>query len=163
MVAIFLFGMFAIHVKNQFADSRARLTPGFRRVHATVAAAAALLLAVLLPIVLIWLADLRSLGLVALVVFLFGAILCSVALHSDPVIVPVIVARHPLVFLHVRRADKDTPVAVDFGKIRSPGGCYVGTRRGNCFARRNPIGWSERRHAGVPSAKCGPAARGKIR
>ena len=82
MLAMFLFGMFAIHVKNQFANSRARLTPGFRRVHATVAAAAALLLAVLLPTMLIWLADLRSVGLVALMVFLFGAIFCSVVMQS---------------------------------------------------------------------------------
>ncbi|MHB1035662.1 MAG: hypothetical protein ACYC35_12225 [Pirellulales bacterium] len=80
---MFLFWMFASHVKDQFADSRARLTPGFRRVHATVAAAAALLLAVLLPTVFIWLADLRSVGLVTLTVFLLGAILCSVALHSN--------------------------------------------------------------------------------
>ena len=81
MLAMFLFGMFAIHVKDQFANSRARLTPGFRRVHATVAAAAALLLAVLLPTMLIWLADLRSVGLVALMVFLFGATFCWVALQ----------------------------------------------------------------------------------
>jgi hypothetical protein len=81
-LAMVLFGMFAMHVKNHFADSRARLTPGFRRVHATVAAAVALLLAVLLPMMLIWLVDLRSIGLAALMVFLFGGILCSVALHS---------------------------------------------------------------------------------
>ena len=39
----------AVHVKGQFADSRAHLTPGFRRVHGTVAAAAALIFAVILP------------------------------------------------------------------------------------------------------------------
>ena len=65
----------ATHVKNQFADSRAHLTPNFRRVHATVAAAAAFLLAVVLPLALIWVADLRSVGLVALTVFLLGLIL----------------------------------------------------------------------------------------
>jgi hypothetical protein len=77
-----LYYLFALHVKDQFADSRARLTPGFCRVHATVAAAIALLLAVLLPLLFIWLAGLRSLGLVALTAFLFGAVLCSVALNS---------------------------------------------------------------------------------
>ncbi len=82
MLAMALFAMFTLHVKSQFADSRARLTPGFHRVHATVAATIALLLVVLPPTVLIWLADLRSVGLVALMVFLFGAILCFVALHS---------------------------------------------------------------------------------
>ena len=80
-LAIALFA-FASHVKSQFADSRARLTPGFRRVHAAVAAAMALLLAVLLPAMFAWLAGLHSVGLVALMVFLFGMILCSVALHS---------------------------------------------------------------------------------
>lgn len=74
MLAMFLFWMFAIHAKNQFADSRAHLMPGFRRVHATVAAAVALLLTFVLPVVLIWLADLHSVGLVALMVFLFARI-----------------------------------------------------------------------------------------
>ncbi len=75
LLAIVLFLMFAHHVKSQFADSRAHLTPSFRRAHATVAAAAGFLLAVVLPLVLIWLADLRSVGLVALTVFLLGLIL----------------------------------------------------------------------------------------
>jgi hypothetical protein len=82
-LAMLLFGMFGIHVKDQFANSRARLTPGFHRAHAMIAAAAALLMAVLLPTMLIWLAGLRSIGLVALMVFLLGAILCSVTLHSN--------------------------------------------------------------------------------
>ena len=75
VLAIVLFLNFAHHVKSQFSDSRAHLTPSFRRVHATVAAAAAFLLAVVLPLLLIWLADLRSVGLVALTVFLLGMIL----------------------------------------------------------------------------------------
>lgn len=75
VLAMAFFAMFVHHVKGQFADSRAHLVPGFRRVHAAVAAAAALLLTVILPMVLIWLADLRSVGLVALTVFLFGDIL----------------------------------------------------------------------------------------
>ena len=77
-LVVVLFAIFALHVKSQFADSRAHLTPGFRRVHVTVAAAVALLLAVVLPLVLIWLADLRSVGLVALTVFLLGLLLYQV-------------------------------------------------------------------------------------
>lgn len=75
ILAMAFFAMFVHHVKGQFADSRAHLMPGFRRVHATVAAGAALLLTVILPMVFVWLADLRSVGLVAVTVFLFGAIL----------------------------------------------------------------------------------------
>ena len=86
MLAMALFAVFAIHVKGQFADSRARLTPGFRRVHASVAAAVALLLAVLLT-VLVWLADLRSVGLVALMVFLFVRFFAQRALTLAPVVV----------------------------------------------------------------------------
>jgi hypothetical protein len=82
MLAVFLLGMFALHVKDQFANSRARLTPDFQRVHVTVAAAVALLLVVFLPAVLIWLIDLRSIGLVALMVFLLGTHLCSLAMRS---------------------------------------------------------------------------------
>lgn len=47
-----------------------------------MAAAVALLLAVVLPLVLIWLADLRSVGLVALTVFLLGMSLYQ-GTHSD--------------------------------------------------------------------------------
>jgi hypothetical protein len=83
LLAMALFGMFIFHVKSQFADARAHLTPNFRRVHATVAVAVAFLLTVALPAVVIWLADLRSIGLIALIVFLFGAILCAVVLHSN--------------------------------------------------------------------------------
>lgn len=83
MLAVAVYSLLVLHLKGQFADARAHLVPGFRRVHALVAGAVALLLTVALPMVLIWLADLRSVGLVALSVFLFGAILCSVALQSN--------------------------------------------------------------------------------
>ena len=82
LVLLVLITLLIFHVRNQFADSRARLTPNFRRVHATVAAAIAVLLFVVLPTMLTWLADLHSVGLVALMVFVLGAILYSVALHS---------------------------------------------------------------------------------
>jgi hypothetical protein len=81
---IMLFWFFAVHVKNQFTDSRARLTPGFCRVHVAVAAAVALVLVVLFPAALIWLAGLRSVGIVAVSVLAFGAIFCSTMVPVKP-------------------------------------------------------------------------------
>ncbi len=65
----------ALHMKGQFVDSRAHLTPGFRRVHATVAAVATLIAAVVLPAGLSWFMGWHSIGFVALVLLLFGTIL----------------------------------------------------------------------------------------
>jgi hypothetical protein len=70
---VFIFAYVAVHVKDQFADSRARLTPGFRRVHAIVAAIAALIVAVILPAMLACFLGWHSIGLVAVMVLLFGA------------------------------------------------------------------------------------------
>ncbi len=72
MLFFSLFGFLAIHIKGQFADSRAHLTPGFRRVHATVAAIAALIFAVVLPAVLTCFMGWHSVGFVAVVTLLFG-------------------------------------------------------------------------------------------
>jgi hypothetical protein len=60
------------HMKEQFADSRAHLMPGFRRVHATVAVVAALIFIVFLPTALTWLMGFRSVGFAAIVVLLFS-------------------------------------------------------------------------------------------
>ena len=70
-----VFAFLAIHMKGQFVDSRARLMPGFRRVHATIAGGAALLCAVLLPAALAWVLCWHPIGLVALMVLLFGTLL----------------------------------------------------------------------------------------
>ena len=64
---------FVLHTKEQFASSRAHLMPGFRAVHATVAAAAALICTVLLPTIIAWHLGRQPLGLVAVVLLLFGA------------------------------------------------------------------------------------------
>ena len=56
--------------------------PGFRRVHVTVAAIVILIVAALLPAVFTWLADLRSVGLVAIALCLFSAVLWLVLLAS---------------------------------------------------------------------------------
>ena len=71
----FLFMYFAVHMKEQFAHPRAHLMPGFRRVHVTVAAGVILAIAVVLPAALTWLLGLRSVGLVALSLLLFGTVL----------------------------------------------------------------------------------------
>ena len=54
LVLMMPFSWLAIHMKAQFADSRAHLMPGFRRGHAIVAAAAVLIVVVLLPTLLTW-------------------------------------------------------------------------------------------------------------
>ena len=69
------FILLALHMKGQFADSRAHLMPGYRRVHATIAAAAAIVFAVILPAALSWFMGWHSIGFVAAVVLLFGVVL----------------------------------------------------------------------------------------
>ncbi len=75
ILATGLFLCIAVHVKEQFAAPRSHLTPDFRRVHAAVAGVAALILTVLLPLLLTWLAGSFSVGLAALMLSLFGATL----------------------------------------------------------------------------------------
>jgi hypothetical protein len=72
---IVLFAYWAIHLKEQFADSRASLMPGFRTVHGVVAAMAAIVFGVLLPGVMAPLIGWQSLGFVSITTLLFGAIL----------------------------------------------------------------------------------------
>ncbi len=72
---LFLFGYLATHAKGQFADPRAHLMPGFRRVHATVAAVLALVVAVILPAMLTHVQGWHSIGFLATVVLLFGTVL----------------------------------------------------------------------------------------
>ena len=67
--------LMAIHVREQFSDSRARLIPGFARVHITVAVCAALALAVLLPAIFAWMADWSYVGFLAITVFVSSTIL----------------------------------------------------------------------------------------
>lgn len=68
-----------MHIQRQFVDSRAHLVPRFRRVHATVAAGAAFIAAAVIPTLLSWLAGSYCIGLVAVAVLLFGAILWAAA------------------------------------------------------------------------------------
>jgi hypothetical protein len=76
MVGMFsvLSSLLSAHVVQQFADSRARLMPGFGRAHATIAAVAALAIGVLLPAMFTWIAGYRSVGLVAVAMVLLGTI-----------------------------------------------------------------------------------------
>jgi hypothetical protein len=83
MPFVFLFLYLTAHAKDQFADPRAHLTPRFRRVHGTIAAAAAMALAVLLPATMSWRLGWHSTGFVALTLLLLGTILWSVLLFSS--------------------------------------------------------------------------------
>lgn len=79
---MFLFSLFvfvAIHMKEHFLDSRAHLTPSFRRIHATVAAIVAIVAAGALPTLLSWFMGWHSIGFVAVAVLLFGMILWVIA------------------------------------------------------------------------------------
>jgi hypothetical protein len=78
MPFLFLSIFTTMHVLQQFADSRAHLMPGFRRVHITVAAGFALAIGVLFPATVSWLAGLRSVGLTAVAMLLLNLVLwCS--------------------------------------------------------------------------------------
>jgi hypothetical protein len=75
MLLFSFFIALALHMKGQFVDSRAHLTPVFRRVHAIVAALATLIVAVVLPAGLSWFMGWHGIGFVAVVMLLFGTIL----------------------------------------------------------------------------------------
>jgi hypothetical protein len=81
-----------MHIKDQFADSRSHLTPDFRRVHIVVAAVATLIIVVVALPILTWLIDLQSVsvGLVAITVFVFGAMFWSVLVLSNWIICPIL-------------------------------------------------------------------------
>jgi hypothetical protein len=81
-LCIVLFLFIVHHAKEQFSDSRAALTPDFRRVHAVVAIAAALLVAVVAPATITLVAGWRSVGLTAISVLMFGASLWLMVLNS---------------------------------------------------------------------------------
>ena len=72
---IALFAYWAIHVKEQFADTRASLTPGFRKIHGVVATIAAIVFVIILPGALATRIGWPSLGSVSISTFLFGIIL----------------------------------------------------------------------------------------
>ena len=88
----FLFLFLVVHAKDQFADSRARLTPGFRRAHATIAAAAAAVCGILLPAVVAWLLGWHSIGFVAIAVVLLATILWMLLTMSGWVCLPALAA-----------------------------------------------------------------------
>jgi hypothetical protein len=70
----YLYWSLAVHVREQFADSRARLTPDFCRIHIAIASVAAVLCAVLLPAAFAWLIGWRPVGFAAITLLLFDAV-----------------------------------------------------------------------------------------
>jgi hypothetical protein len=77
-----LFGLAAIHIKEQFADPRARLMPGFRGAHVAGAVVAFLAVAIVLPLGLAWHAGLSPIGMVAVAVVWLGLVSWASLLHS---------------------------------------------------------------------------------
>jgi hypothetical protein len=63
------------HLREQFANPRARMLPGFARVHIAVGAAVVLCVAVFIPALLAWLADCDRFAFLAIAVFISGAVL----------------------------------------------------------------------------------------
>jgi hypothetical protein len=74
----FIYGIFVVHVREQFANSRARLTPDFCRVHAVIAGVAAVLCAVLLPAAFAWFIGWHPVGFAAVTLLLFAAVFWAV-------------------------------------------------------------------------------------
>jgi hypothetical protein len=72
---IALFAYWAIHVKGQFTNAQASLTPGFRRVHGVVAIIVAIIFVIILPGVAAPLIGWQSLGFVSISTLLFGILL----------------------------------------------------------------------------------------
>ena len=93
-----LFAYWAIHVKGQFADARASLTPGFRKVHGVVAIIVAIIFVIILPGVAAPLIGWKSLGFVSISTLLFGIILWII-LRSPFTFIPPILAGLGLVFI----------------------------------------------------------------
>lgn len=72
MSFVFLFAYLVAHAKSQFVAWRSHLTPGYRRVHATVAAVVLIVSAVVLPTVLACCWGWHPVGLVAVAMLLLG-------------------------------------------------------------------------------------------
>ena len=72
----------AIHIKDQFAESRSHLIPNFRGAHLMIAAAVTLIFAVVAPSLVAWMTHLRSVGLAALITLVFGLMFWSVLMQS---------------------------------------------------------------------------------
>ena len=70
----YLYGILAVHVRQQFANSRARLTPDFCRIHIAIAGVAVLLCAVLLPAAFAWLIGWHPAGFAAITLLLFDTV-----------------------------------------------------------------------------------------
>jgi hypothetical protein len=90
MLTALLAGFLATHAKEQFADSRAHLLPGFRRVHIVAAATVTFLLAVAAPCVVTWLVGVHSVGLIAVTLLVFGGMLWSVLVLSNWLLWPIL-------------------------------------------------------------------------
>lgn len=73
-----LFAYYAIHMKEQFADPRASLTPGFRKTHGSVAVMAGIVFVILLPGVSALFISRHPTGVISITMFLFGIIFWAI-------------------------------------------------------------------------------------
>jgi hypothetical protein len=87
----FIYGIVVVHVREQFANSRARLTPDFCRVHAVIAGAAAVLCAVLLPAAFASVIGWSPVGFAAVTLLLFAAVFWAVLSPSRLTAWPVLI------------------------------------------------------------------------
>jgi hypothetical protein len=93
-----IFYVIPIHIKEQFANSRAHLLPNFRKAHIVVAGAVAFVVAVLLPAAAsLWL-RLHSIGLLAFMVFWFGWICLAVLFQKNWQMGVIVVAFFAVIF-----------------------------------------------------------------
>ena len=83
MLFVILFAYWAIHSKEQFADARASLIPGFRRIHGAVASLTAIVFGIVLPAAFAPIIGWQSLAFVSITILLFGASLWFVLLHNN--------------------------------------------------------------------------------
>lgn len=83
LLFVVLFSYWTTHLKEQFANSRASLTPSFRRVHGVVATMVAIFIAIFLPGVMAPLIGWKPFGFLSITTLLFGTILWFI-LRPEP-------------------------------------------------------------------------------
>jgi hypothetical protein len=83
MLFVALFAYWGIHSKEQFADARASLVPGFRAVHGAVASLMAIVFGIVLPATIAPMIGWQSLAFVSITVLLFGATLWCILLRNN--------------------------------------------------------------------------------
>ena len=151
----FVYMCLVVHAKDQFADSRARLTPGFRRAHALAGGTAAVLWGVVLPAVVAWLLHWHSIGFVAVTALLLPTILWMLLSMSGWLAVVLLLGWLSLCVEPGRECVQQLVT----GKFRTRGRGTSGCGCRDNTARRNSAGPTQRRHVRISLDQVGPAWR----